>query len=340
MRQHIRLAIFAAGIFSAIGTALVPVLSPFGSPPAAIWTLNIAAGLSLVITGFVLSTKQPENQIGLLLEVAGILFFAFALSWFASSFLWTLSTLGVGVYQAVIAHVVIAFPDGRLRSRFDRAVVAAIYVWAVATNFVLLALFDPHDYFASDWPLRNLVLIHGDRALRDDLAYVVDRGSLALGIVVVAIFIRRWLRGTPLERRAFAPTALALVAALAGYFVRNGAGVAGVSEGVQSALDYTQPAVLILLPIALLVGVLRSQTSRAAVGDLLIGIGAEADPGGVRAAAARALRDPTLELANLESGRRTLRRRRRTARRAAGRRRSPHGDVDRRSGRRARSARP
>ena len=293
--RAIRLAIFAAGMASVVGTALVPVLSPFGPVPVAVWTLNVAAGLSLVAIGFVLSFKRRDNNIGPLLGIAGILFFAFALSWFASPFLWTLSTLGVGLYQAFVAHVVIAFPDGRLRSRFDRAVVGVIYVWAFATNFALLALFDARDYGRA-W-LRNLVLIYGDRRLRDDLVYVVDRGNLLLGVVVVAIFVRRWLRATSLERRAFAPLAIALGAALAGYFLRSGANLAGASGHLQSTFDYSQPAVLILLPIAFLTGVLRSQTGRAAVGDLVIDIHAPTEPEELRAAVARALHDPSLELA-------------------------------------------
>ncbi|MEP6978191.1 MAG: adenylate/guanylate cyclase domain-containing protein [Thermoleophilia bacterium] len=296
MGRHIRLAIFGAGIASVVGTALVPVLSPFAPVPAAIWSLNIAAGLSLVVIGFVLSLKRPDNQVGLLLGMAGIVFFAFALSWFSSPFLWTLSTLGIGVYQAFLAHVVIAFPDGRLRSRLDRAVAGVIYLWAFGTNFVLLALFDARDYGHRNW-LRNLVLIHRDRALRDDLVYVVDRGTLVLGVVVVAIFARRWLRATSLERRAFAPLAIALGATLAAFFLRYGADVANASDRVLSTLNYSQPAVLILLPIASLAGVVRSQTGRAAVGDLVIDIRGETEPEDLRAAVARALRDPSLELA-------------------------------------------
>ena len=46
----------------------------------------------------------------------------------------------------------------------------------------------------------------------------------------------------------------------------------------------------------MLAGVVRSQTGRAAVGDLVIDIGAETTPEGLRAAAARALHDPSLEL--------------------------------------------
>jgi class 3 adenylate cyclase len=301
MRRQLRLALLCVGALSAGATAAVPFVTYASPPPWLIWSLNIAAGLSLVVIGFLLSSRRPDSRIGPLLGLAGILFFAFALSWFRSPFLWTLSTLTVGVYLAVAAHVVILFPDGRFRSRFDRAVAVSIYVWAVATNFVLLALFDARDY-GSGYVPRNLVLVYGDRGLRELLEPVVTVGNLIAGSVVVVIFARRWAAATALERRAFAPLAVALGVALGAFLVRAGGEVADVSDGVASALAYSEPAVWILLPIGFLIGVLRSQSGRAAVGELVIDIRESVDPERLRAAVARALGDPSLELAYWNPG--------------------------------------
>ena len=301
MRRQLRLALLWVGGVSAGATAVVPFVTYAPPPPWLIWSLNIAAGLSLVVIGFLLSSKRSDSWIGSLLALAGILFFAFALSWFRSPFLWTLSTLTVGLYLAVAAHVLIVFPDGHFRSRFDRAVAVSIYVWAVATNVALLALFDARDYGSGFTP-RNLVLVYRDPGLRDLLDSVVRAGNLVAGTAVVIIVARRWVAATALERRAFAPLAAALGVALGAFLVRAGGDVADVSDRVASALDYSEPAVWILLPIGFLIGVLRSQSGRAAVGDLVIDIRESPDPERLRAAVAQALGDPSLELAYWNPG--------------------------------------
>jgi class 3 adenylate cyclase len=301
MQRQLRLALLWVGGLCAAATAVVPFVTYAPPPPWLIWSLNVTAGLSLVVIGFLLSSKRPDSWIGSLLALTGILFFAFALSWFRSPFLWTLSTLTVGLYLAVAAHVVIVFPDGHFRSHFDRAVAASIYVWAIVTNFALLALFDARDYGSGFTP-RNLVLVYRDPGLRDLLDSLVRAGNLVAGTAVVVIFARRWAAATALERRAFAPLAVALGVALGAFLVREGGDVADVSDGVASVLGYSEPAVWILLPIGFVIGVLRSQSGRAAVGDLLIDIRASVDRERFRAAVAQALGDPSLELAYWNPG--------------------------------------
>jgi len=55
--------------------------------------------------------------------------------------------------------------------------------------------------------------------------------------------------------------------------------------------------VLATVPIIFLIGVLRARLARSAIGDLLVDLREPAEPGALRDALARALRDPTLELA-------------------------------------------
>ena len=296
MSRQLRNAIFVVGIASVVGTALVPLLSPL-DPPLGIWSLNLVAGLSLVVVGFLLSSRRPGELTGLLLGIAGIFFFAFALSWFRSPYLWTVSALGVGLYRAFAGHMVVAFPDGRVRSTFDRVVVVALYAWALTANVVLLTLFDPRDYGWADWASsRNVLLLHGDRGLHDLLGHVADGGNLLLGLAVAVIFVRRWLRARSVERRAFAPLAVAIGVGLMVYLLQA-VGDAVAYDGLDSALSYAEPAAWILFPIGFLVGGLRIQAGRAAVGDLVVDLRDSADAQKLQEAVARTLRDPSLELA-------------------------------------------
>ena len=56
-------------------------------------------------------------------------------------------------------------------------------------------------------------------------------------------------------------------------------------------------SMLTAVPIIFLVGLLRARLARSAIGDLLVDLREPAEPGALRDALARALRDPTLELA-------------------------------------------
>ena len=76
---------------------------------------------------------------------------------------------------------------------------------------------------------------------------------------------------------------------------------------------------LTAVPLIFLVGLLRARLARSAVGDLLVDLREPAAPGALRDALARALRDPSLELAYWVPEYESLRRRRRRAGRAAGR---------------------
>jgi hypothetical protein len=103
------------------------------------------------VVGFLLFSRRPGDLTGPLLGIAGIFFFAFALSWFRSPYLWTVSALGLGLYRTFAGHMVVAFPDGRVRSTVDRVVVIAVYAWPLTANIVLLTLFDPRDYGWAEW---------------------------------------------------------------------------------------------------------------------------------------------------------------------------------------------
>ena len=77
--------------------------------------------------------------------------------------------------------------------------------------------------------------------------------------------------------------------------------------------------ILSSVPIIFLVGILRARLARSSIGDLLVDLKEPAEPGALRDALARALRDPTPRTRLLGARVRVLRRHRRPARRAAGR---------------------
>ena len=73
--------------------------------------------------------------------------------------------------------------------------------------------------------------------------------------------------------------------------------VADVSESVATVLSWALTGVLMSWPIGLVVGLARARLDRSAVADLVVELGGRIPAGGIRDALARALHDPSLQLA-------------------------------------------
>ena len=166
-----------------------------------------------------------------------------------------------------------------------------------------------------------------------DAIDTVQRVILITSLATLAfVLVRRFLRASAPLRRVLAPVlagaaGLALLAAV--YLLDK--------LDVRSGPVYRRRAARALraVPIIFLIGLLRARLARSAIGDLLVDLREPAEPGALRDALARALRDPTLELAYWVPEYERLRRPRRRARRAARGGQRPRDDVRRARRRRA-----
>jgi hypothetical protein len=106
------------------------------SPTLAAFT--IVAGVSFVSAGLVASARRSERWTGLLMIGAGFALFAGTLVHSDRSVPFTLGLVVLGIPAAVLAHLVLVFPDGRLHSRWERLIVGAAYVNAILVQVVML----------------------------------------------------------------------------------------------------------------------------------------------------------------------------------------------------------
>jgi signal transduction histidine kinase len=198
------------------------------------------------------------------------------------------------VPTAVLAHLVLAFPDGRLHSRWERLVVAAAYFDVTVVQVVMLMFMGFEQVNGCPCP-SNLLFVRDDVRLHSGIMSSQRLLGLVLAAGVVGLVVRRWRVASAPLRRALVPLfstgaltiGLFLVAALA-----SGPAPAA-SRGLSSA---TQIA-LATVPVAFLLGLLNARLARAGVGDLVVELGRMPAPGRLRDALARALGDPSLELA-------------------------------------------
>ena len=191
------------------------------------------------------------------------------------------------VPAALFIHVCLAFPDGRLRSRFEGALVGVAYASAVGLQLVKLALggVDPAN-LVDVWRQPDLV------AMAEDVQLL---SLSACCVLALAVLMRRRRRlGRP-RRRAIAfvidSFALALVM-IAVLFLMATFDWPGFRE-VQRVTLF----VVGLSPLAFLLGLLDARLARSAVGDLMVALRNETAPPDLRDALAHTLRDPSLTLA-------------------------------------------
>jgi hypothetical protein len=86
--------------------------------------LGLLVGWSFVGTGLFAWWRRPGNPTGLLMAAAGFAWFATGASAANDDLVHPLGIALDGVFPAIVGHLLMAFPTGRLQTRAERALVA------------------------------------------------------------------------------------------------------------------------------------------------------------------------------------------------------------------------
>lgn len=278
------LLLIAAAALGAAGVELVLMRQP----PAAPWLAVLFPVISLVYVaaGLAAWRRRPSSQLGTLLVVGGGVWL---LSGLVNTGVPELVAVG-GVTRilviAVIVHLLVAFPTGRLRTRAERLVVAAGYVVCVIVELPL-HLFRPDG-----------VLSIADRPELVDAGTVVLRVAGALLVLATtALLVVRMRRATAEQRRVLAP--LYVYGTFALLLVQWSSEVAELLfDGGGLTLAAIQLGVMAWVPVAFAVAASRGGFARTAdIAELGSWLGTEdnARPA-LRQALADTLGDRSLQL--------------------------------------------
>jgi signal transduction histidine kinase len=263
---------------------------------------GLNAGLALVIgwsflgAGLYAWWRRPDNRFGALMTAISFAWFLSLLAASNSSVGFTIGILFAALYLAVLVHMLLAYPSGRLETRAQVGLVWAGYLLATLGQIPAL-LWGDNDYFECPQcpePLTH-VRADGDLVRFFDVVTMVA-AAVAIGAVLV-ILVQRWRAASPPQRRAMAPvlwSGFALLALFVGALASSAIGASGATDvfGYGALIAFTA------VPWAFLFGLLRSRFSRAgAVSDLLRRIGAAPGTGGLRELLADALGDRSLRIA-------------------------------------------
>jgi signal transduction histidine kinase len=248
--------------------------------------LGLLVGWSFVGTGLFAWRRRPGNKTGLLMAAAGFAWFGAGLSAADDDLLYTIGIALDALFPAVLGHLLVAFPTGRLQTHAERLVAFGAYFTVTVLQLPSLLFEEP------DEP-RNLLIVEGDQPLSDAL----DAMQFAIAFVLVVaswVIIVRRERARPGDR-AWRPVLWTAGVAAAGFLLANGFDAAGAPS---DALDVFSQALVATIPFGFLVGLLRSRLAQGqAVSELIARVGQAPGEGALRAALADALHDPTVALA-------------------------------------------
>jgi signal transduction histidine kinase len=248
---------------------------------------------SFLVVGLVATWRRPRSRIGLLMMAVGFLWCAGSLTWVPNAVVFSIGWVSDGLWAAVLGHLYVSFPSGRLLTRPDRLVVAVIYGWAVALKIATTLTLHWTGTKALPWA-RNVFGVLGDQHLNDEIGRWGSVGSAVVIVLAVTTVISHWRHATPPGRRVLAPvtwTAVPMGAwIMSTFFATNGL-LSGTAANVITGWGYLMAATM---PFGFLIGLLRTRLGRGAVADLVVQLGKRAEPAErLDVALARVLGDPS-----------------------------------------------
>lgn len=283
-RQHsalagLAVAIMVVGVVSASvrGGSLLQLVPLF------------SAGAVFVIAGLVAAGRRPDSVSGRLLVATGLAWLgAQTLLVIPNALAATVALALLPLSLAFLAHLSLAFPNG-LASRAERVLVAVPYALVVAAIPVL-------DFGDCTDCARNVFGIDTDRGFGRIWYATLMLAATGTALCFLTVLVRRWRRGSVAARRVLLPVvpgaclfAVAYVSALLSEL--------GLPTGVGTRGALVALVLLALAPVVFLGGLLRARLARGHVGRLVVELGDVSPGGALREALARALGDPTVEVA-------------------------------------------
>ncbi|GAA4529606.1 sensor histidine kinase [Amycolatopsis samaneae] len=255
-RTLIMTGVLIAGI--ALGIVATTLKVRDGGHSAFDIALSTLTGSLFLLSGAVAHVRRPENRIGALIALVGVALFCEDLQFSRTPLIYTVGLALTAASSPMIAHLVLVFPRGELRSRWERLVVVAAYAAVLASATLRLV-------FGND--PRDLASVVSRPAVYDVAVRVLDFVGALTGAGIVVILLYRWLTGRLPQRRLLSP---AVAIALVGAFSSAVGSALGPHHPLAGPLLDVYRIAFCLWPLAFLVGVLRSRVGNAEMIRLLL----------------------------------------------------------------------
>jgi signal transduction histidine kinase len=292
MNRALRAAL-VAGAVAAVGCFVWSSWPP-NSRYAPVEVSFAVVGLSFMVAGIAAWQRWPTSRLGLLFSIVGYLYLVpYILVNLANPVAWTIGNLSEGISGAALAQLGLAWPTGRLRSRFECGVVVANYVQNIAFNTAATMVWNPaFSGCNASCPANVLLIGNGSRSAMNTLDTIEALVGLAITGIVLTLIVRHWRSARGWSRRAMIPL----------LWIAPAVGVENILTGnlfhFPSLVTYALlPLLLLAGPALFVISTVRARTAGGALGTAIVDLEPGAPPARLRDALARALGDSTLQLA-------------------------------------------
>jgi len=260
----LRRALLALGIAAfVLGLASLALIltSDHTSPRGLAAALILVSGWGFAGTGLYAWDRRPTSATGPLMTAIGFTWFFRALESSNSSVVFTIGALGLTVPFAILIHLLVTFPSGRLETRVQRLLVAVGYFVTIVMQAAWVLFADPAREGCDGCP-NNALQIGGHEGLGEAIGSAQGLIAIPLIAATVVVVFRRWRRSSPAERLALAPVLATGGIAFLLLLIQLIVSQAGGSDAAELVVFVAAIAAFACLPFAFLLGLLRSRIGR------------------------------------------------------------------------------
>jgi signal transduction histidine kinase len=237
------------------GVAAFAVAAGSDHPDAQAWWARLwpVVSWSFVGTGLYAWRRRPDSRVGALMVALGFAWLLAALSLSGSPLLYSLGYVLGGLWGGIFLHLVLSFPSGRLAPGWNRRLALAGYVLFTLGSVPAMLFAGPAELDCAECP-ENVLLIRPEPEIADAAQAVESALYAGLFALVLVHLALRWRPTAPLERLQLTPV---YVSGLLAFLL-----VTVATAGAGEVARWVAFAATALLPLAFLVGLLRSHVAR------------------------------------------------------------------------------
>ena len=197
-------ALAAAGFVFGLAV-LALILTNDELEAAAAWGAGtLVVGWSFVGVGLFAWARRPDNRVGMLMAGTGFAWLLASLSFSDVPLIFTVGQVFGSLFFAVVMHLLLAFPSGRLQSRLERRLVLATYLLTTVVIAPIWLFADSQALDCDSCP-ENVLLVEPNEQLVTTGTSLLNIVGAGLVVTVLVILIRRWRQATAGQRRLLVP---------------------------------------------------------------------------------------------------------------------------------------
>jgi hypothetical protein len=272
----VEVATAAAAVLAGVAAAVALVRGGYEVPAelvAPTLVLNLAVGWSFVGVGLVARRRRPDSRTGVLMVVLGFAWLARFLVAVDTTPAFVLGVLLGSVSLSLFVHLLVTFPTGRTGSRAQRVLVGIGYLLSAPLDAVFLAVGSTRGRGEGPPPNGLVITPSSGEFEPEAVDLAVQAVVVALCVSVLVSIWSRWLATATAGRRALAPGLVGGTVVVATLLVERTAILLLLPPSAGVVLAWSAQVVLVVWPVALLLGLLRSRLDRSGVGRLVVELG-------------------------------------------------------------------